>query len=93
MYIWIDRITGDTPNDLRNINGLNHYIGMKPIEPENIPELLVFPVAVGVLAGSAVEGSLFAGAGSRTPRRPGSRRSSARSTGERAATICDGSDA
>jgi nitrous oxidase accessory protein len=49
MLIRIDTITGVKPNDLNNINGLNHYIGMKPIEPENIPVLDVMPVVVGLL--------------------------------------------
>jgi copper chaperone NosL len=51
MNIWINRITGDGPNDLQNINGLNHYIGMHPILPEGIPELRIFPwVVVGLAA-------------------------------------------
>lgn len=37
--IWIHRIEGATPHDLQNINGLNHYIGMKSIVPDSIPEL------------------------------------------------------
>ena len=37
--IWIHRIEGATPHDLQNINGLNHYIGMKAIVPDSIPEL------------------------------------------------------
>ena len=39
LEIWVDRVEGATPYDLQNINGLNHYIGMKKIEPEAIPEL------------------------------------------------------
>lgn len=39
LRIWVDRVEGVTPHDLQNINGLNHYIGMKPIQPEAIPEL------------------------------------------------------
>lgn len=50
MYIWLDTITGENPNDLANINGLNHYIGMKKIEPDSIPELKVMPsILVGVI--------------------------------------------
>ncbi|MBL0940677.1 MAG: nitrous oxide reductase accessory protein NosL [Gemmatimonadaceae bacterium] len=41
MYIWAHTVSGIGPNDLQNINGLNHYIGMKPIVPESIPELKV----------------------------------------------------
>jgi len=39
MYIWINKISGSEPSTLQNINILNHYIGMKPIKPESIPEL------------------------------------------------------
>lgn len=54
MYIWVSRITGEKPQDLNSINGLNHYIGMKPIEPESIPELQYMPIALAVLAGLGV---------------------------------------
>lgn len=46
MYIWLDKITGSDPNTLNNINILNHYIGMQPIEPDSIPELQYFPYVV-----------------------------------------------
>ncbi len=49
MYIWLDTMTGVNPNDLSNINGLNHYIGMKKIEPDSIPELKVMPYIVAGL--------------------------------------------
>lgn len=39
MYIYINKVEGIADNDLENINLLNHYIGMKKIEPESIPEL------------------------------------------------------
>jgi hypothetical protein len=54
LYIWANRITGEKPQDLSSINGLNHYIGMKPIEPESIPELEYMPIAIGVLALSGI---------------------------------------
>jgi hypothetical protein len=51
MRIWISTFAGEKPNDLHSINGLNHYIGMKPILPESIPELRVMPgIVVGVIA-------------------------------------------
>src|SRR5262245_2525749 len=62
MYIWVNRITGEKPQDLNSINGLNHYIGMKRIVPESIPELRFMPVAVAALAGC---GLLVAGLGRR----------------------------
>ena len=46
MYIWVNKITGDTPSTIQNINILNHYVGMKYIEPESIPELRYFPYIV-----------------------------------------------
>lgn len=62
LDIWIDRITGLGPNDLQNINGLNHYIGMKRITPEDIPELRFMPI---VVAGLIALGMLVAATGRR----------------------------
>lgn len=45
MNIWINKITGD----LQTINGLNHYIGMKRIEPDSIKELKMMPYFLGLL--------------------------------------------
>lgn len=39
MQIWAKTITGENPEDLNIINELNHYIGMKKIIPDSIPEL------------------------------------------------------
>lgn len=50
MYIWVHTVTGQQPNDLDNINNLNHYIGMKRIEPDAIPELRMMPWIIGALA-------------------------------------------
>lgn len=49
MYIWVNKITGHEENTLSNINILNHYIGMKKIEPDSIPELKIFPYIGGLL--------------------------------------------
>jgi len=46
LEIWINQITGQKPNDLTNINGLNHYIGMKTIVPNAIPELKIMPFII-----------------------------------------------
>ena len=35
--------------DLREINALNHYVGVKPIEPDAVTELQLFPYAIGAL--------------------------------------------
>ena len=62
MEIRANTIRGLKENDLRSINALNHYIGMKPITPEAIPELRIIPWIVG---GLAVTGLLAAAAGRR----------------------------
>ena len=49
LYIAADRIVGEKPQDLNSINGLNHYIGMKTIEPDDIPELRFIPKIIGGL--------------------------------------------
>ncbi|MEJ5304932.1 MAG: hypothetical protein WHV63_03215 [Ignavibacteria bacterium] len=49
LKIWINEVTGKKENDLQNINGLNHYIGMKPINPDDIPELRIMPFVVGFM--------------------------------------------
>lgn len=43
MDIHARTVVGAKEHDLDNINELNHYIGMKTIEPEEIPELRVIP--------------------------------------------------
>jgi hypothetical protein len=62
MRIWLDAITGLKPNDLDSINNLNHYIGMKRIVPDAIPELRFMPMIVGIMIGA---GLLVAAAGRR----------------------------
>lgn len=49
IRIWVNQITGYKENDLDNINGLNHYIGMKPIDPDDIPELKIMPFTIGIM--------------------------------------------
>jgi copper chaperone NosL len=49
MKIYINTVVGREENDLTNINGLNHYIGMKRIEPDSIPELRYMPLIIGVM--------------------------------------------
>ena len=47
MDIWINKIGGSGgENIIQNINILNHYIGMKKIEPDSIKELAYFPFVV-----------------------------------------------
>jgi copper chaperone NosL len=54
MYIRVDGVDGLKENDLRNINGLNHYIGMKAIEPDAIPELRWMPWILAGLIGGGI---------------------------------------
>lgn len=49
MHIWLYTIEGHHPHDLDNINGLNHYIGMKKIVPDSIPELKLMPYIMGFM--------------------------------------------
>ncbi|PKP01971.1 MAG: hypothetical protein CVU14_04215 [Bacteroidetes bacterium HGW-Bacteroidetes-9] len=45
MKIWLYKITGDVDN----INGLNHYIGMKMIHEDEFKEFKIMPWALGFL--------------------------------------------
>ncbi|MFN0100398.1 MAG: hypothetical protein ACKVS7_17160 [Gemmatimonadaceae bacterium] len=55
MLIRINGVEGVKPNDLNSINGLNHYIGMKAIVPESIPELRWMPwILAGLMAGGVL---------------------------------------
>jgi len=62
MVITAHTVRGAAEHDLGNINELNHYIGMKVIEPEAIPELSIMPWSI---AGIAVLAALAAVVGRR----------------------------
>jgi len=48
MDIWINKITDKEPNDIKNMNIMNHYVGMKEI-PTHLPEFDIFPwVIIGM---------------------------------------------
>ena len=49
MDIWINKITDMEPNDIKNINLMNHYIGMKDI-PLHLAEFDYFPYVVGFMS-------------------------------------------
>jgi len=59
MHIWINKIGGETPATLQNINILNHYVGMKYIEPDAIPELKYFQYIIIVMAALGLLAALF----------------------------------
>jgi copper chaperone NosL len=54
LRIFAHTVAGIKPNDLQNINGLNHYIGMQAIEPDAIPELRYMPWILGLLVATGV---------------------------------------
>jgi hypothetical protein len=62
LLISINKITGASPQDLNSINNLNHYIGMKRIQPHDIPELRFMP---WILAGLMAAGLVAAAVGRR----------------------------
>lgn len=49
MDIWINKITDHNPHDIKNINLMNHYVGMAEI-PEHMAEFDIFPIVIGVMA-------------------------------------------
>jgi len=54
MLIRVNTVVGVKEQDLNSINNLNHYIGMKHIEPDAIPELRYMPALLGFLVVSAL---------------------------------------
>ncbi len=62
ILIKVNTVVGVKEQDLNSINNLNHYIGMKRIEPDAIPELRFMP---GILAGLVVTALLVAAIGHR----------------------------
>jgi hypothetical protein len=49
MEIYINKFADTNEFDIKNINLMNHYVGMKYI-PETIPEFKIFPVVIGIMA-------------------------------------------
>lgn len=55
MNIYIQGIEGVEEFDIQNIDGLNHYIGMKPIpKVEDMWEFEVFPMVIGIMVALGV---------------------------------------
>jgi copper chaperone NosL len=54
MFIGLRDIWGHHQHDIQNINILNHYIGMKPIDPEIVDVLAIMPWVVGFLIVAAL---------------------------------------
>lgn len=49
MDIWINKITDHNPNDIKNIDLMNHYVGMKDI-PKEMKEFEIFPLIIMTMA-------------------------------------------
>lgn len=49
MDIYITKIADANPNDIKNINLMNHYVGMKPI-PTNMIEFEIFPIVIASMS-------------------------------------------
>ena len=64
MDIHINKFADANPNDIKNINIMNHYVGMKDI-PEKIPEFTIFPyfaiamIILGIVAGLVGKRKLY----------------------------------
>lgn len=55
MNIYIEGIRGFNEFDIQNIDGLNHYIGMKTIpKPEEMWEFTAFPIIIGLMVALGV---------------------------------------
>lgn len=66
MEIYARTVRGATEHDLGNINELNHYIGMRAIDPDTIADFRVIPWAIAGIAllgiGASLSGSRLLGA-------------------------------
>lgn len=60
IHIHIDGIRDVNEFDIQNIDGLNHYIGMKTLpQPEDMWEFSTFPIVIGVMISLGVLTGLF----------------------------------
>lgn len=51
LDIYINGLKGQNEFDIQNIDGLNHYIGMKTLpKPDEMWEFSVFPLVIGLMA-------------------------------------------
>ena len=53
MDIYINKFVDEHPHDIKNINLMNHYVGMQYI-PETIPEFKIFPLVIGIMVALGV---------------------------------------
>ena len=53
--IYINGLQGENEFDIKNIDGLNHYIGMKILpKPDDMWEFSVFPLVISIMAGLGI---------------------------------------
>ena len=57
MYLNIDGISDGGTGDLKNINIMNHYVGMKEIDQEDFKEFEIIPL---IVIGLVLSGIIFA---------------------------------
>ncbi|HXF72895.1 MAG TPA: hypothetical protein VNO79_09850, partial [Actinomycetota bacterium] len=55
IHAYGDRVVGD----LREINELNHYVGMEAFDASDVPEMRLWPLAIGAALGGVALGSLL----------------------------------
>lgn len=58
MNMHINKFSDVHEFDIKNINLMNHYVGMKYI-PETIPEFTIFPIVIGIMVVLGVLIGLF----------------------------------
>lgn len=61
IYAWKIEGGGLNGNDLNEINNLNHYIGMKPIEQSDFTEMQVIPFMLGLFVMLALRAAVLGG--------------------------------
>src|SRR5690606_19415142 len=59
--IYVNGLKGENEFDIQNIDGLNHYIGMKTLpKPDEMMEFSVFPAVVLIMSSLGIIIGLFA---------------------------------
>lgn len=58
MYIYINDVQGHERHNISSINILNHYIGMKEIDVDAIPEIRIMPWIFAFMIASGIIGAL-----------------------------------
>ena len=60
LNIWVNTIKSLHPHNIQSINDLNHYIGMKPIDPHSVPALKFLPYIMVGLCLLGLSAAIFA---------------------------------